>query len=159
MTTDPNWLKSITESYRQEVSQSARNLQEEAENLYNLVETIQTALNADFTEEQVDALINMFEGKYTEKELEEMYPYIDLEPHYAVLGQRKRTKSTPRTPQEQAAVDAIKAATKHNHEQQQRRMSHWTSLDGTAEEQSAVYDEENKYAKLRAQGRYGDTGR
>ena len=62
MTTDPNWLKSITESYTQEVSESARNLQEEAENLYNLVETIQTALNADFTEEQVDALINMFES-------------------------------------------------------------------------------------------------
>ena len=62
MTTDPNWLKSITESYKQEVSESPRNLQEEAENLYNLVETIQTALNADFTEEQVSALINMFES-------------------------------------------------------------------------------------------------
>ncbi len=61
MTTDPNWLKSITESYTQEVSESARNLQEEAENLYNLVETIQTALDVDLTEEQVDALINVFE--------------------------------------------------------------------------------------------------
>ena len=60
MTTDPNWLKSITESYRQEVSESARNLQEEAEDLYNLVETIQTALNVDLTEEQVDALIEAF---------------------------------------------------------------------------------------------------
>ena len=61
MTTDPNWLKSITESYTQEVSESARNLQEEAENLYNLIETIQTALNVDLTEAQVDALINVFE--------------------------------------------------------------------------------------------------
>ena len=60
MTTDPNWLKSITESYTQEVSESARNLQEEAENLYNLVETIQTALNVDLTEAQVDALIEAF---------------------------------------------------------------------------------------------------
>ena len=42
MTTDPNWLKSITESYTQEVSESARNLQEEVENLYNLIETIHT---------------------------------------------------------------------------------------------------------------------
>ena len=61
MTTDPNWLKSITESYTQEVSESARNLQEKAEDLYNLVETIQTALNVDLTEEQVSALINVFE--------------------------------------------------------------------------------------------------
>ena len=158
MTTDPNWLKSITESYRQEVSESARNLQEKAEDLYNLVETIQTALQVDLTEAQVSALINMFEGKYTEKELEEMYPYIDLKPHYDVLGQRRRTKSTPRTPQEQVAIDAIKAATKHNHEQQQRRMSHWTSLDGTEDEQRAVYDEEEKYSRLRAQGRYGYPG-
>ena len=60
MTTDPNWLKSITESYTQEVSESARNLQEEAEDLYNLVETIQTALNVDLTEAQVDALIEAF---------------------------------------------------------------------------------------------------
>ena len=62
MTTDPNWLKSITESYTQEVSESARNLQEEVENLYNLIETIQTALQVDLTEEQVSALINMFES-------------------------------------------------------------------------------------------------
>jgi len=68
MTTDSNWLKSITESYRQEVSESARNLQEEAENLYNLVETIQTALQVDLTEEQVDALINMFESDSPRKE-------------------------------------------------------------------------------------------
>ena len=60
MTTDPNWLKSITESYKQEVSESARNLQEKAEDLYNLVETIQTALNVDLTEAQVDALIEAF---------------------------------------------------------------------------------------------------
>jgi hypothetical protein len=51
MTTDPNWLKSLTESYRQEVSESARNLQEEADQIMNLVETIQTALNVDLTEE------------------------------------------------------------------------------------------------------------
>jgi len=60
MTTDPNWLKSITESYRQEVSESARNLQEEADQIMNLVETIQTALNVDLTEAQVDALIEAF---------------------------------------------------------------------------------------------------
>jgi hypothetical protein len=58
MTTDPNWLKSITESYTQEVSESARNLQEKAEDLYNLVETIQTALQVDLTEAQVQALIS-----------------------------------------------------------------------------------------------------
>ena len=60
MTTDPNWLKSLTESYKQEVSQSARNLQEEADQIMNLVETIETALNVDLTEEQVDALIEAF---------------------------------------------------------------------------------------------------
>ena len=60
MTTDPNWLESLTESYRQQVSESARNLQEEAEDLYNLVETIQTALQVDLTEAQVDALIEAF---------------------------------------------------------------------------------------------------
>ena len=60
MTTDPNWLKSLTESYKQEVSESARNLQEEADQIMNLVETIQTALNVDLTEEQVDALIEAF---------------------------------------------------------------------------------------------------
>ena len=60
MTTDPNWLKSITESYKQEISESARNLQEEADEIMNLVETIQTALNVDLTEAQVDALIEAF---------------------------------------------------------------------------------------------------
>jgi len=60
MTTDPNWLKSLTESYKQEVSESVRNLQEEADQMFNLIETIQTALNVDLTEEQVDALIEAF---------------------------------------------------------------------------------------------------
>jgi len=60
MTIDPNWLKSLTESYKQEVSESARNLQEEADQIMNLVETIQTALNVDLTEEQVNALIEAF---------------------------------------------------------------------------------------------------
>lgn len=66
MTTDPNWLKSITESYTQEVSESARNLQEKAEDLYNLVETIQTALNVDLTEAQVDALISALSQRILE---------------------------------------------------------------------------------------------
>ena len=57
MTTDPNWLKSITESYKQEVSESARNLHEEADQIYNIIESIQTALQVDLTEAQVQALI------------------------------------------------------------------------------------------------------
>lgn len=76
MTTDPNWLKSITESYRQEVSESARNLQEEAEDLYNLVETIQTALQVDLTEAQVKALISALsetKSGLSQKTLEDYY--------------------------------------------------------------------------------------
>jgi len=60
MTTDPNWLKSLTESYKQEVSQSARNLHEEADQMFNLIETIETALDVDLSEAQVDALIEAF---------------------------------------------------------------------------------------------------
>ena len=85
MTTDPNWLKSITESYTQEVSQSARNLQEKAETLYNLVETIQTALQVDLTEEQVDALIKKFSvneafqtGTRSDEDLKKDFPDIDV---------------------------------------------------------------------------------
>ena len=85
MTTDPNWLKSITESYTQEVSESARNLQKEAEDLYNLVETIQTALQVDLTEEQVDALIKKFgvneawqTGTRSDEDLKKDFPDIDV---------------------------------------------------------------------------------
>ena len=58
MTTDPKWLEILSESYTQEVSESARNLQEEADQIYTLIETIETALDVDLTESQVDALIS-----------------------------------------------------------------------------------------------------
>ena len=58
MTTDPKWLEILSESYTQEVSQSVRNLHEEADQMFNLIETIETALDVDLTEAQVDALIS-----------------------------------------------------------------------------------------------------
>ena len=58
MTTDPKWLETLSESYTQEVSQSVRNLHEEADQIYNIIESIQTALQVDLTEAQVDALIS-----------------------------------------------------------------------------------------------------
>ena len=58
MTTDPKWLAILSESYTQEVSESARNLQEEADQIYTLIETIETALGVDLNEQQVDALIS-----------------------------------------------------------------------------------------------------
>jgi len=91
MTTDPNWFKSITESYKQEVSESARNLQ--AEDLYNLVETIQTALQVDLTETQVDSLIEAFRST------------VDSEGHHKagfvrkvlrVLGTDEQGRRTPK---------------------------------------------------------------
>ena len=57
MTTDPNWLEIVSELYTQEVSQSARNLHEEADQIYTLIETIETALGVDLNEQQVESLI------------------------------------------------------------------------------------------------------
>lgn len=153
MTTDPNWLKSITESYRQEVSESARNLQEEAENLYNLIETIQTALNIDLTEEQVDALIKQFSvnevyttGTLSSEQLEKMYPSKDLKPLENAMnqipkGQRKASAEA------KAYMDAIA----HNNAQDKLRREHPERMKSSAAapDDPNIVDDEARWARRR----------
>ena len=56
---DSRWLNSLANSYRTEVAQTPVSLQEsQAKNLYNIIEGIQTALQVDLTEAQVEALIS-----------------------------------------------------------------------------------------------------
>jgi hypothetical protein len=56
---DSRWLNTLANSYRTEVAQTPVSLQEsQAKNLYNIIEGIQTALQVDLTEAQVEALIS-----------------------------------------------------------------------------------------------------
>lgn len=56
---DSRWLNTLANSYRTEVAQTSVSLQEsQAKNLYNIIEGIQTALQVDLTEAQVEALIS-----------------------------------------------------------------------------------------------------
>ena len=113
MTTDPNWLEIVSESYTQEVSESARNLQEEADQIYTLIETIETALDVDLTESQVDALISaLSESQRTARVLDS--------------AERKRNISynddEEYSDRRQAAEKAVKIAqARHNQDEMQRR--------------------------------------
>jgi len=56
---DSRWLNSLANAYRTEIAQTSVSLQEsQAKNLYNIIEGIQTALQVDLTEAQVEALIS-----------------------------------------------------------------------------------------------------
>ena len=56
---DSRWLNTLANAYRTEVAQTPVSLQEsQAKNLYNIIEGIQTALQVDLSEAQVDALIS-----------------------------------------------------------------------------------------------------
>ena len=56
---DSRWLNTLANSYRTEVAQTPVSLQEsQAKNLYNIIEGIQTALQVDLSEAQVEALIS-----------------------------------------------------------------------------------------------------
>lgn len=56
---DSRWLNTLANAYRTEVAQTPVSLQEsQAKNLYNIIEGIQTALQVDLTEAQVEALIS-----------------------------------------------------------------------------------------------------
>jgi hypothetical protein len=58
---DSRWLNTLANSYRTEVAQTPVSLQEsQAKNLYNIIEGIQTALQVDLSEAQVEALIEAF---------------------------------------------------------------------------------------------------
>lgn len=152
MTTDPNWLKSITESYRQEVSESSRNLQEEAENLYNLVETIQTALQVDLTEEQVDALIKQFgvneawtTGTLSSEALEKMYPSKDLKPLENAMNQVPKSQRKA-SAEAKAYMDAIA----HNNAQDELRRNHPERMRSSAADPNVdITDSEAGYARRR----------
>ena len=56
---DSRWLNTLANAYRTEVAQTPVSLQEsQAKNLYNIIEGIQTALQVDLSEAQVEALIS-----------------------------------------------------------------------------------------------------
>ena len=67
---DSRWLNTLANSYRTEVAQTPVSLQEsQAKNLYNIIEGIQTALQVDLSEAQVDALISaLSERTYADHE-------------------------------------------------------------------------------------------
>jgi Ca2+-binding EF-hand superfamily protein len=152
MTTDPNWLKSITESYRQEVSESARNLQEEAEDLYNLVETIQTALNIDLTEEQVDSLIKQFSvneawttGTLSSEALEKMYPSKDMKPLEDAVNRLPKSQR-----KDSAETKAYMDAIAHNKAQDKLRREHPERMKSSAADPNVdITDSEAGWARRR----------
>jgi len=61
---DSRWLNSLANAYRTEVAQTPVSLQEsQAKNLYNIIEGIQTALQVDLSEAQVQTLISALSEK------------------------------------------------------------------------------------------------
>ena len=61
---DSRWLNSLANAYRTEVAQTPVSLQEsQAKNLYNIIEGIQTALQVDLNEAQVESLISALSEK------------------------------------------------------------------------------------------------
>jgi len=76
---DSRWLNTLANAYRTEVVQTPVSLQEsQAKNLYNIIEGIQTALQVDLTEAQVDALISaLSESQKTARVLKAAVKQLD----------------------------------------------------------------------------------
>jgi len=64
---DSRWLNTLANAYRTEIAQTPVSLQEsQAKNLYNIIEGIQTALQVDLSEAQVQALISALSQRILE---------------------------------------------------------------------------------------------
>ena len=77
---DSRWLNTLANAYRTEVAQTPVSLQEsQAKNLYNIIEGIQTALQVDLTEAQVQALISaLSERTYADHERYRQAATLDM---------------------------------------------------------------------------------
>lgn len=109
---DSRWLNTLANAYRTEVAQTPVSLQEsQAKNLYNIIEGIQTALQVDLSEAQVEALISaLSESQKTARVLKAAEKKLD-----------NTAEFDSDHPDAIAAAKAVKVAqARHDHDERKR---------------------------------------